>query len=144
MVSTLIVSPEDNSVIPLGKPFTVKFDILNMELGHYSNPKKEFQSEPQKLNDKGLVMGHSHVSIQKIGESKTESLKAPDASQFEFFKGLDLKSPDGRTLTLEVPGINKTGLFRLCSLTSSRTHQPVQMPLARRSSQDDCIRFIVS
>jgi hypothetical protein len=144
MVSTLITSPEDDSVIPLGTPFTVKYDILNMELGHYSDPSKEFQSEPQKLNDKGLVMGHSHVTIQKIGESKNEPLKAPDARQLTFFKELDLKSTDGRTLTLEVPGINKSGLYRLCSLTSSRTHQPVHMPLARRGSQDDCIRFIVS
>jgi len=46
-------------------------------------------------------------------------------------------------LTTPVNGLNETGDYRLCTMTSSFAHQPVLMPVAQRGGQDDCVRFTV-
>ncbi len=70
--------------------------------------------------------------------------KPLDARKIDFFKGLNQKSSDGLTLSLEIPaGTLSNGKYRICSITGSNSHQPVIMPVARRGSQDDCIRVNV-
>jgi hypothetical protein len=145
MVSTLIKSPEDGFTIQAGINFTAVFDVANMELGHFSDPKKLYYTEPQTLNAKGQIKGHLHLTIQKLAGSANEPLTPPDAKTFAFFKGLDFDpSPDARTLSFEVPGLKEAGFYRLCSITGANTHQPTLMPAHLRGVQDDCIRFTVS
>ena len=67
-----------------------------------------------------------------------------DPQEKTFFKGLDSPSTDGKTLSFQVPGINSTGTFRLCTITGANTHQQMIMPVAKRGAQDDCIRFTVT
>ena len=82
-------------------------------------------------------MGHSHVSIQDLGDGD----KPPNAEKFEFFNGLDDPS-DNESLSVDVPGLSP-GLKRLCTMTGSSSHQPLLMPVAQRGAQDDCIRFVI-
>ncbi len=93
---------------------------------------------PQTVNKQGLIQGHQHVVIQKIGNAK-EPL---DPQKFEFFKGLD-QPPKGKDLTASVDKGLPQGEFRICTLTGTFGHQPVIMPVAQRGSQDDCIRVTV-
>ncbi|KAH9265430.1 hypothetical protein BASA84_001703 [Batrachochytrium salamandrivorans] len=39
--------------------------------------------------------------------------------------------------------INSTGEFRICTMVSAASFQPVVMPVAQRGAQDDCIRVTI-
>ena len=140
MVSTIIISPENNAVIKLGENFTITIKSINIEYGFFDDPASLYYLSPQRLNDQGIIQGHNHVAIQKLlGPGQVPSAQNP-----LFFKGLNDASLDG-TLSTEVNGalFTETGLYRLCTSSASQGHQPVLSPIARRFFQDDCIRFTV-
>ncbi len=100
------------------------------------------------MDENGLIIGHSHVVIQKLADDDTsdeEISDPPSAQSFVFFKGLnqDDQAIPGRLSITVSDGIQETGIFRICTMTSSSGHQPVLMPVARRGSQDDCVRVKV-
>lgn len=65
MVSTVIVSPKHNENIPkANKDFNVVLAVDNLAAGQFTNPDNTYYSAPQQLNDQGLILGHSHVTIQ--------------------------------------------------------------------------------
>ncbi|KAJ3090731.1 hypothetical protein HK102_002826 [Quaeritorhiza haematococci] len=144
MVSTLIREPDNLQRFAIGQPFDVRIDFANFDVGFFSNPVSTYYSFPQTLNGQGLIQGHQHITIQKVANSLNEQLDAPDANlRFgtEFFKGLELDAE--RVLFTTVPGLNETGVWRICSITGTLSHQPVVMPVAQRGSQDDCIRVLI-
>ncbi|CAG8833909.1 36870_t:CDS:1, partial [Racocetra persica] len=57
------------------------------------------------------------------------------------FKALNDKTKNNE-LSVKVDGLPR-GFYRLCTMSSTHSHQPVIMPVAQRGSQDDCIRFKV-
>lgn len=140
MVSTIIISPENNAVISLGTNFTITIKSLNIEYGFFDDPASLYYLSPQRLNANGIIQGHNHVAIQKLlGPGEVPSAQNP-----LFFKGLNDASLDG-TLSTEVNGavFTETGEYRLCTSSASQGHQPVLSPVARRFFQDDCIRFTI-
>jgi len=65
MVSTIILSPQHNENIPqVHKTFNVVLAIDNLETGHFTNPDTTYYSAPQQLNKDGLIIGHTHITIQ--------------------------------------------------------------------------------
>ncbi|CAJ0884935.1 13840_t:CDS:2 [Entrophospora sp. SA101] len=134
MTSTIIVFPKNAGTVIAGKNFTAVVKVKNLATGQFSDPVDDYYDRPQQLNNKGVILGHSHISIQKLNGNNV-----PDATVFAFFKGLNLPA-EGGALT-QVVSLPAPGLYRMCTMSSSFTHQPVVMPVAQRGPQDDCIRF---
>ncbi|KAJ3053972.1 hypothetical protein HK097_002941 [Rhizophlyctis rosea] len=142
MVSSLIFEPQSGSTVDSSKDLTVKVDLRNLRTGFFSNAQEQYYLVPQTLDGSGTIEGHCHITIQRL----TSSQAAPDARNFDFFKGLNDEAPDGRTLSVTVPAgtLTQDGEYRICSLSGAFTHQPVIMPVAQRGAQDDCIRVTVA
>lgn len=140
MVSTIILSPKNGEEIQLNSSFTITIKSINIEYGFFDDPNTLYYLSPQTLNKNGIIQGHNHVVIQQLIDDNT----VPTAINPLFFKGLNEASLDG-ILSTEVDGndITEIGEYRLCTSTSSRGHQPVLSPVARRGFQDDCIRFLI-
>ncbi|CAG8601422.1 16413_t:CDS:1 [Cetraspora pellucida] len=146
MISTLIIKPKDGSTVPANQNFTLSIKIVNLQTGYFSDTDGEYYTIPQELNEEGIVKGHCHVVIQKLTYDNDGEI-VPNPNIFAFFKGLNEPANDQGILETEVgsalePGL-PSGKYRICTMVSSYTHQPVIMPVAQRGSQDDCIRFIV-
>jgi len=142
MVSTIITFPENGCTLEANKNFTVEVKIININTGFFTDATTDYYDLPQQLGDNGFINGHSHIVIQQILSKDTPL----DPSLFSFFKGLNDAAVDGVLSqvvgTLKNPGL-PAGCYRLCTMSSSFSHQPVIMPVAQRGSQDDCIRFTV-
>ncbi|KAG9049115.1 hypothetical protein FS837_011127 [Tulasnella sp. UAMH 9824] len=122
------------------KDFTVKVAIKNMQTGAFVNPQTNYFGAPQQTNDNGVVIGHSHIVIQKInGLSDTTVL---DNQKFDFFKGLNAKAENG-VLSATVTGGLKTGTYRMCTINTAANHQPVLVGVAQHGSLDTCSYFTV-
>ncbi|CAI2186165.1 2798_t:CDS:1, partial [Funneliformis geosporum] len=123
MPSTLITFPENGAKIKIGCPFKVQVHSTNIEFGFFSDPVFTYNAFPQALNDKGQIKGHQHVTIQFLGDKKNKN--PPNAQIFNFFKGLNDKSNNGKLETLVDVGLPKVGLYRICTILSSFSHQSV-------------------
>ncbi|CAG8625156.1 13703_t:CDS:1, partial [Dentiscutata heterogama] len=130
MTSSLIITPKNEATLRPNKNFTVSIKIKNLKTGFFSDPEKQYYAEPQALSGK-IVRGHSHITIQRLDSDET----VPDAKNFAFFEGLNNAAKNG-ILTVEVSGLD-AGRYRICTMSSSFTHQPLVMPVAKRGSQDD-------
>ncbi|RIB03005.1 hypothetical protein C2G38_2135899 [Gigaspora rosea] len=144
MISTLIIKPKDGSILPANQNFTLAIKIINLQTGYFADPGTEYYAFPQELNEEGIIKGHCHVVIQKLPE---DDEIVPNPSIFAFFRGLNDPANDRGILETEVgsdlvPGL-PSGRYRVCTMVSTFSHQPVIMPVAQRGSQDDCIRFTV-
>jgi hypothetical protein len=138
MTSSLITEPKSGQKIKANTAFTVTLNMVNINTGFFDDPETEYYSFSQALDVQGLVMGHSHITIQKLDSLN----KAPDAKTFAFFKGLNDPDVNGNLKVQVDEGLPK-GLHRICSMSSSFAHTPLIMPVAQRGSQDDCIRVLV-
>jgi hypothetical protein len=137
MVSSIIISPKYNKVIKRNTPFMVKMKVINLETGFFSDPLVDYYQIPQTLKH-GKIQGHSHITIQKLDRGEV-----PDPKIIAFFKGLNEKDENG-VLSVNVDkGVPEKGIYRICTINSSNSHQSVIMPVAARGAQDDCIRIRV-
>ena len=140
MVSTIILHPKNNQEFNLGESFNVTLISTNIEFGFFDDPVTKYYKSPQTLNKNGKIQGHTHVTIQKI----ENPFLPPSVQSPTFFKGLNDPSDTGILTTFvdgELFDSDGTGEYRICTMTSSRSHAAVLMPVARRGSQDDCIRI---
>jgi hypothetical protein len=142
MISTLITFPQPSDRLSPLTTFTVTLQMRHLRAGHLVNPSAAYYAAPQDLDEHGDILGHVHVTIQEIGESLREG-HAPDPAVFAFFKGVDDPGDGKGGLTAEVTGGLPRGVYRVCTMTAARNHQPVVMPVAQRGAQDDCVRFEV-
>lgn len=140
MTSTIILTPRSEAILEPNKDFTVTIKINHLVTGKFSDPKSQYYLSPQKLDDSGAILGHSHLVVQRIDSS--DDGDAPDARNFTFFHGFDDPASEGKYVQT-VPGL-PTGRYRICTLSSSLSHQPVIMPVAKRGAPDDCIRITVN
>jgi hypothetical protein len=124
MPSTLILYPDVGQKIKKNKPFDVKVKTTNLELCFFSDPAITYNTFPQVLNKKGLIQGHQHVTIQFLGKNM-DNLEMPDATIFDFFKGLNDPSKDGILTVAVDKGLSRKGIYRLCTIISSFSHQSV-------------------
>ncbi|RYP45131.1 hypothetical protein DL768_008489 [Monosporascus sp. mg162] len=142
MISGILLNPQHNSDIPANTDFDVQVQINNLEAGSFTNPDNTYYAAPQQLNNNGQVIGHTHITVQDLGNSLNPT-QPPDPSQFVFFKGINDPGNGQGLLSTTVTGGLPPGNYRVCTMTSASNHQPVLMPVAQRGAQDDCQKFTV-
>lgn len=142
MISSIITNPAPGDNLQSNTNFTVNVQVTNLNAGTFTNPLTTYYSAPQTLKD-GKVVGHTHITIQSLGNSITTSTP-PDPATFAFFKGIDDAGNGDGGLSAAVAGGLPAGAYRVCTMTSASNHQPVLMPVAQRGAQDDCTKFTVS
>lgn len=64
MPSSLITFPEHNQDIAADTTFQVAITQAGMDLGSFTNAEQTYYSAPTFLNSAGLIIGHTHVTIQ--------------------------------------------------------------------------------
>ena len=143
MISSIILFPSNDQTIESGTDFTIQVQVNGLQAGSFTNAQATYYSAPQALNGAGNVIGHTHVTVQDLGNSLNPKTP-PDPKQFAFFKGINDAGNGNGLLTADVTGGLPAGNYRICTLTSSSNHQPVIMPVAQRGSQDDCTKFVVN
>ncbi|KAI9799210.1 MAG: hypothetical protein M1825_004853 [Sarcosagium campestre] len=146
MVSSMIQNPKQGDDIEENTTFNIDVAMIGLNPGNFVNPKTNYYSAPQQVQDNGNIVGHTHVTVQDLGGSMTPTSPA-DPKKFAFFKGInDQGQNDGNgnvVLSASVAGGLKAGVYRLCTMSAGANHQCVTMPVAQRGAQDDCIRFTV-
>ncbi|KAK2610356.1 hypothetical protein N8I77_003798 [Diaporthe amygdali] len=143
MISSIITFPQNGDSVPAQQDFTISVQTQNLEAGSFTNADATYYAAPQTLNGQGQVIGHTHVTVQDLGNSLNPS-QPPDPTQFAFFKGINDAGNGKGLLSADVAGGLPAGNYRLCTMTSASNHQPVLMPVAQRGSQDDCTKFTVT
>lgn len=143
MISSIITFPQNGDEVQAEQDFTISVQTQNLEAGSFTNADATYYAAPQALNGQGQVIGHTHVTVQDLGNSLNPS-QPPDPTQFAFFKGINDAGNGQGLLSADVAGGLPAGNYRLCTMTSASNHQPVLMPVAQRGSQDDCTKFTVS
>ena len=129
MVSTIILDPQPGQNVAADTTFNVTLQTSGLAAGTFTNPDSTYYAAPQQLKN-GNVVGHTHVTIQTLGNSLTPST-APDPSKFAFFKGINDAGNGQGLLAATVTGGLPAGNYRVCTMSSSSNHQPVLMPVAQ-------------
>jgi len=142
MVSSIITSPGPGEDIAEDTAFTVSVRVNGLVAGSFTNPQNTYYAAPQTLSG-GRIVGHTHVTIQKLGDDSFAVTQPPDAATFAFFKGINDAGDGNGNLEATVDEGLPAGFYRVCTMTSSSNHQPVLMPVAQRGAQDDCQKFSV-
>ena len=142
MVSSIIISPAPAENIAANKDFTISVQTSGLSAGSFTNAAATYYAAPQDLASNGQIIGHTHVTVQDMGNSLTPTA-ALDANAFVFFKGINDAGNGKGLLSATVTGGLPAGNYRVCSMSSSSNHQPVLMPIAQRGAQDDCQKFTV-
>lgn len=142
MVSSIITFPETGSQIESNTDFEITVQMANLISGSFTNAVATYYSAPQKLQG-GIIVGHTHVTVQNLGNSLNPK-QAMDATQFDFFKGINDDGNGQGLLKAVVTGGLPAGNYRVCTMASSSNHAPVLMPVAQRGTPDDCTKFVVT
>ena len=142
MVSSIIVDPKPGENKAANTDFTISVQTSGLSAGFFTNAQATYYSAPQDVNGAGQIIGHTHVTVQDMGNTLAPT-KALDAKTFVFFKGINDNGNGNGLLSATVTGGLPNGNYRVCSMSSSSNHQPVLMPVAQRGAQDDCQKFTV-
>ncbi len=142
MITGIITSPKPMEDLDENQTFTVSVQTKGLAAGSFTNAQETYYSAPQDLNGQGQIIGHTHLTIQDLGNSLAPT-QPPDPVSFVFFKGVNDDGNGNGLLSATVTGGLPAGNYRVCSMTSSANHQPVLMPVAQRGAQDDCQKFTV-
>ncbi|PNY24389.1 Uncharacterized protein TCAP_05673, partial [Tolypocladium capitatum] len=142
MISSVFISPKNGDNFDVLKDFNAQVQISNLDAGHFTNAATTYYSAPQDLNANGQIIGHTHITIQDTGKDLNPIVPMNPGS-FVFFKGINDAGNGNGLLAVPVAGGLPAGNYRACSMTSASNHQPVNMPVAQRGAQDDCVRFTV-
>lgn len=136
MVSAILQNPKHNQNVQANQQFDITVQMRNFAPGTFTNPDTTYYSAPQDLNGAGQIIGHTHVTVQDLGNTLNPN-NPPDASQFVFFKGINDAGNGNGQLKATVTGGLPAGNYRVCTMVSSANHQPVLMPVAQRGAQDE-------
>ncbi|KAH8594990.1 hypothetical protein B0O99DRAFT_595033 [Bisporella sp. PMI_857] len=142
MISAIIVNPSVADNLEANTDFDIQVQLTGLSAGSFTNAQKTYYSAPQDLDGQGRIIGHTHVSVQDLGNSLAPTTP-PDPKTFVFFKGINDDGNGNGLLSATVTGGLPAGNYRVCSMTSASNHQPVIMPVAQRGPQDDCQKFTV-
>lgn len=138
MPSCKFASPANQDKIPANQPFTIRMNINNMQAGVFTNAQKTYYMAPQQLNGQGILIGHSHFVIQKMGDFADPSIL--DAATFAFFKGINTAAQNGQ-LTADVTAGLPAGNYRLASINTDANHAPAIAAVAQHGWLDDIVYF---
>jgi transcription initiation factor TFIID subunit 15 len=64
MPSSMITFPQHNQDIAANQTFNITTTLINLQAGDFTNAELTYYSAPTKLNAQGLVVGHTHVTVQ--------------------------------------------------------------------------------
>lgn len=143
MVSAIFMEPKNGQNTPVNQTFKAQVMIMNLNAGSFTNASSTYYSAPQDLDEHGMVIGHTHITIQDLRDSMNPS-QVPDPEKFISFKAItDEGNGKGLLSTSIDGGIATPSNYRVYTLVAAATHEPVVMPLALRGAQDDCVRFTV-
>ncbi|EEH35599.2 hypothetical protein PAAG_06646 [Paracoccidioides lutzii Pb01] len=143
MVSSIILTPAPDDIVRVNKPIEFRIRVTNLATGYFTNPAETYFAAPQLVNEKGLIEGHLHVTVQFLGD-KINPQTPLDASNPIWFKGIRNKANGDGILSATLDkGLEKPGFYRVCTMAAAANHQPVLMPVAARGAQDDCTKFRV-
>ncbi|RYO74239.1 hypothetical protein DL764_010921 [Monosporascus ibericus] len=142
MITGIVLNPQHNDDLAENTDFDVQVQINNLQAGTFTNPDNTYYAAPQQLNNQGQVIGHTHITVQDLGNSLNPT-QPPDPTQFVFFKGINDQGNGQGLLSTTVTGGLPPGNYRVCTMTAAANHQPVLMPVAQRGAQDDCQKFTV-
>ena len=137
MPSSKFLFPKNTGTVAANTNFTVKMRIKNLETGNFVNAEENYFSAPQQLNAQGVIVGHSHVVIEKI--TSMTSTAVSDPTVFAFFKGLNSAASADGVLEAVVTGGLPAGVYKLSSINTAANHQPVLAPVAQHGSLDDVV-----
>ena len=142
MVTSIITFPlHASATIESDTTFNITVQMSNLVAGSFTNADATYYAAPQQLQG-GLVVGHTHVTVQDLGSSLNPT-QALDPTQFAFFKGINDAGNGEGLLSATVTGGLPAGNYRVCTMASASNHQPVLMPVAQRGTPDDCTKFTV-
>jgi hypothetical protein len=142
MISSVLINPKPGEDLKANTTFNIQVQMTGLAAGAFTNAQLTYYSAPQNLDKSGKIIGHTHVTVQDLGNSLTPS-QAPDPKTFVFFKGINDAGNGQGLLSATVTGGLPPGNYRVCTMSSSSNHQPVLMPVAQRGAQDDCTKFTV-
>ncbi|KAI0063219.1 hypothetical protein BV25DRAFT_1837928 [Artomyces pyxidatus] len=133
--------PANLDTIKANTPFTIKLGLKHLEAGNFVNAASNYYSAPQQTNSAGDIIGHTHVTIEKIDNLKSTTVTDPNV--FAFFKGVNGKAVNG-VVTADVTAGLPEGTYRLASINAAANHQPVLVAVAQHGSLDDMVYFTVT
>ncbi|KAJ6573930.1 hypothetical protein DFH09DRAFT_915660, partial [Mycena vulgaris] len=135
-------SPTNGDTIAADTAFTVTLAAKNIQLGTFTNAQKTYFANPQTLNGQGQIIGHTHVVIEKV--DSLASTAVTDPTKFQFFKGVDDAADGKGQVNVAVTAGLPAGVYRMGTIMSSSTHQPVIVPIAQHGLCDDVVYFTVT
>lgn len=135
-----VLNPKNGDVVPEGQDINFQIAVANIQTGSFTNAQLTYYSAPAQVNAQGVLIGHSHITVQAIASLDDTTLS--DNSKFAFFKGLNDAAVNGVLSATAVGGL-PAGFYRACTLGASSNHTPVIPSIAQRGSENDCIRFTV-
>jgi hypothetical protein len=141
MPSAKFVFPTNGGTVKADQTFTIKMAINNLATGNFVNAETNYFAAPQQLNSDGLILGHSHVVVEKLDSVSQTTVTDPTA--FTFFKGLNDAAQNGQ-LTADVANGLPAGAYKLSSINTAANHQPCLVAVAQHGSLDDAIYFTVA
>ncbi|KAJ7184973.1 hypothetical protein C8R46DRAFT_469065 [Mycena filopes] len=142
MPASKFQSPQNLATLPANTPFNATVKVTNIQLGTFTNAAKTYYANPQTLNAKGQIIGHTHIVIEAV-ESMT-STTVGDPTRFVFFKGINDAQDAQGNIHAEVAAGLPVGTYRLGTILSSQTHQPAIMPVAQHGLVDDVVYITVT
>lgn len=84
MPSSKFTNPKNGATIAADKQFTISMAISNLETGAFVNAQENYFAGPQQLNNKGTIIGHSHVVVEQL--TALDQTTPTDPKKFAFFK----------------------------------------------------------
>ncbi|KAF6764169.1 hypothetical protein DFP72DRAFT_840276 [Ephemerocybe angulata] len=69
---------------PAGEPFDIVVNVKNFATGQFVNAKSNYVAAPQQLDSDGLILGHSHITIDRL--ISLIQTTPTDPTKFAFFK----------------------------------------------------------
>ena len=129
MVSSIVTFPGPSQDIPANEDFEITVQIENLQAGTFTNPDNTYYTSPQQVNEAGLIIGHTHITVQDLnGDINTQT--PPDPVNFAFFKGVNDAGDGNGGLAAAVDGGLPPGSYRVCTMVAASNHQPVIMPVS--------------
>lgn len=132
-------NPTNFSTIPANTNFTIEMVLNNLQAGVFTNAQKTYYMAPQQLNGQGILIGHTHVVIQPMGDFGDGAILDP--ATFTFFKGINTGQDGQGVVTAAVAGGVPPGNYRLASINTDSNHAPAVVAVAQHGCLDDMIYF---
>lgn len=141
MPSTKFSFPPNGGTVKSNTAFTFSTVVRQFTSGNFVNANANYFSAPQTVDGNGFIVGHSHITVQKL--DSLGQTTAQDPTVFAFFKGLNDKAQNG-VLSADVTAGLPAGVYKASTIMSAANHQPCLVAVAQHGSLDDAIYFFVT